>query len=141
MGSHFVEVCEYGYRHSQCRCMGPKSVKSVNCDTPSHAESPKVDGAEASALASNDSITVIDTAPAVSTGLSFIDDAVSVSLSPKDVVSIPKDVSEYVTGPFKASPLTKEIWETLISGVVKDQAPNMAQALDWLHEQYGDWEN
>jgi hypothetical protein len=30
--SHFVEICEFGKVHAQCRCIGPKLVKNVKCN-------------------------------------------------------------------------------------------------------------
>lgn len=32
--SHFIEVCEYGIVHAQCRCPGKKTVRTVPCGTP-----------------------------------------------------------------------------------------------------------
>jgi len=41
MGKHFISVCKYGYKHSQCRCTSPnKEVIQVNCDNPKHKENP-----------------------------------------------------------------------------------------------------
>lgn len=43
--SHFVEMCEYGHSHSQCRCPAKdKQVRPVACDDLSHATEPRPDG-------------------------------------------------------------------------------------------------
>lgn len=35
MGDHYVSVCEYGTRHSQCRCPSKdKAVKRIECPSP-----------------------------------------------------------------------------------------------------------
>lgn len=33
-GGHYVEVCEFGKVHSQCRCPGPKTRRVVECNRP-----------------------------------------------------------------------------------------------------------
>lgn len=41
MGEHFKEVCEYGYLHSQCRCMAPhKQIRYIECNNSNHASNP-----------------------------------------------------------------------------------------------------
>jgi hypothetical protein len=34
---HFMQVCEYGFVHGQCRCPGPKTEHAVKCDNADHA--------------------------------------------------------------------------------------------------------
>lgn len=35
--AHFINMCEYGYVHGQCRCPSKdKHVNKVKCTTPSH---------------------------------------------------------------------------------------------------------
>lgn len=34
MSSHHMEVCQYGTRHSGCRCMGPHTERRIECNTP-----------------------------------------------------------------------------------------------------------
>lgn len=41
--AHYVEVCEYGHVHGQCRCADPnKAVRKVTCDNPQHAQRPNL---------------------------------------------------------------------------------------------------
>ncbi len=35
--THYRDVCQYGYVHGQCRCIGPKADRHVDCNNPSHA--------------------------------------------------------------------------------------------------------
>lgn len=36
-----MEVCQHGWTHVQCRCPGPKEVKSIVCNIREHALNPK----------------------------------------------------------------------------------------------------
>lgn len=42
MAAHYKTICQHGYVHSQCRCIGPKEVKTIVCNVMSHAKNPKV---------------------------------------------------------------------------------------------------
>lgn len=41
MGQHYKKVCEFGFIHSQCRCIGPHEIRKVVCDVPYLHNRPK----------------------------------------------------------------------------------------------------
>lgn len=112
---HMMEVCQHGWTHVQCRCAGPKAVKTIVCNIREHALNPKK-----------------------------VEKVKNVSGAP--LLPVPDDMEEYLTGLVSDDTMTKEIWETLISALnALDNAygdtNKIDDARDWLHKQYGVWED
>jgi len=44
MSTHFIQVCQYGYTHGQCRCASKdKDVRLITCNQDAHRKNPKIE--------------------------------------------------------------------------------------------------
>lgn len=34
--AHYTKICEYGFVHAQCRCIGPKVIITCECNNLNH---------------------------------------------------------------------------------------------------------
>jgi hypothetical protein len=74
MSNHFMQVCQYGWTHGQCRCASKdKTVRLVNCTNSTHSQNPKTDetpsaGSQINALKG----AINDIAKALNMGTKFL---------------------------------------------------------------------